>query len=44
MVPEDVGWRFGAVFDDASEVDGAALVHVQVWRPQNFRRWHCNSY
>lgn len=38
VVPEDVRWRFRAVLDGAGQVDGAALVHVQVGPTDDGRR------
>jgi len=41
MIPEDMGRRLRAELDDASEIYGAALVHVQIGSSQNGGRGHC---
>jgi hypothetical protein len=43
MIPEDVGWRLGAVLNCACEVNGTALVHVQVRAAQNCSGRYCNN-
>ena len=39
-VPEDVGWRFRSVGDDAGEVDGGASVNMKIRRSVNTNMWN----
>lgn len=41
MIPEDMGRWLRAELDDASEIYGAALVHIQIGSSQNGGRGHC---
>lgn len=43
MIPKDVSRRLGAEFNDACEVDGAALVDIQIGSAQNRCCGHCNE-
>lgn len=43
MIPEDVSRRLGAEFNDACEVYGAALVHIQIGSAQNRSCGHCKE-
>lgn len=40
MIPKDVGRRFGAELYSASEIYGAAFIHVKVRTSQDGGRWH----
>ena len=42
-IPEDECRRLGAVRYDAGEVDGAALIHVDVGSALDAHVWHCNE-
>lgn len=39
VVPEDVGGRLRAIANGAGEIDGTALVHMEVWASQDGCRW-----
>lgn len=43
MIPKDVSRRLGAEFNDACEVYGAALVHIQIGSAQNRSCGHCKE-
>lgn len=43
VIPEYVGGRFRAEVNDARQVDGAALVHVQIGTTQDDGVGHCAS-
>lgn len=43
MIPKDVSRRLGAEFNDACEVYGAALVHIQIGSAQNGCCGHCKE-
>ena len=43
VIPEYIGWRLGAVLNCAREVNGTALVHVQVRTSQDRSCRYCNN-